>query len=157
LFLCSHLTSSKCFGKKILKKLVLGKSPKLGQLWLANYGWPIFSTFWLGQSLAAGPYFGWANFAGQVLWLGLWLGHRLAQPKIWPSHNWPSQIFFKCWLGHSLTGPKMAAAGPAKWAFPQHYKKCTKNFIRHFRKHRKCKQHLSGNSIYKSNTLTYLN
>jgi hypothetical protein len=56
------------------------------------------------------------------LWLNLWLGRRLAQPKIWPSHSWPSQAhFFKSWLDHFLTGPKMAAAGPAKWAFPQHY------------------------------------
>ena len=68
----------------------------------------------------------------------------MAQPKIWPSHNWPSQIFFhfgwanngpaknlaqpylaqpylaqpiflKFWLGHSLAGPKLAAAGPATW------------------------------------------
>ena len=103
--------------------------PKFG--W-ANYGWatflagPIFSTFWLGQSLAAGPVLagpsGWANFAGKVLWLGHfgwangWVidwpsqkfgpaiigpakffftlaGPIMAQPKIWPSHNWPSQFF----------------------------------------------------------------
>jgi len=49
---------------------VLWKSPKLSQQ-------PKFL-----------PTFGWANFAGQVLWLGLrpglWLGHELAKLKIGP-------------------------------------------------------------------------
>ena len=98
--------------------IVLGKSPKLGQQpklaqpnfgWAnffhnmagpkfgwANYGWatflagPIFSTFWLGQSLAAGPvlagpilldrYYGWAILAGLMAGSSIGPAKNLAQP-----------------------------------------------------------------------------
>jgi hypothetical protein len=89
-----------------LKKiLVLGKSPKLGQqpkLAQPKFDWAIY---------------GWANF------FHLWLGHRLAQPNFFFTLAGPlfaQPIFSKYLLRHSLTGPKMAAARPAKWAFPQH-------------------------------------
>ncbi len=77
-------------------------------LWLGQFfpllGWAkvwLLAQFWLGQ--VAGPilldrYYGWAILAG--LMAGSSIG--------------PAKFFF------TLAGPKMAAAGPAKWAFPQH-------------------------------------
>ena len=98
-------------------QLVLGNSPKLGQQ--PKFGWANFfqilagPNFWLGQFFTL---FGWAivwllaqfwlgqfwrtGIMARPFWLGLWLGHRLAQPNFFFHFGWANN-------------------GPAKWAFPQ--------------------------------------
>ena len=72
---------------------MLGKSPKLGQQ--PKLAQPKIEKR-LGQFF---PHYGWANFAGQVLWLGLWICpakffFALAGLMDWTSQNWPREIFF---------------------------------------------------------------
>ena len=120
--LAGPIFSTIWLGQNLAGPIMAGPLFWLGQFF-PLFGWAkvwLLAQFWLGQ--VAGPYFGWANFAGQVLWLGHfgwangWVidwpsqkfgpaiigpakffftlaGPIMAQPKIWPSHNWPSQFF----------------------------------------------------------------
>ena len=120
--LAGPIFSTLWLGQNLAGPIMAGPLFWLGQFF-PLFGWAkvwLLAQFWLGQ--VAGPYFGWANFAGQVLWLGHfgwangWVidwpsqkfgpaiigpakffftlaGTIMAQPKIWPSHNWPSQFF----------------------------------------------------------------
>ena len=72
---------------------------------------PIFSTFWLGQSLAAGPVLagpsGWAKWLGHIL-AGLILLDRYYGWAYGWVIDWPSQFFFH--FGWANNGPAINLA-----------------------------------------------